>query len=450
MRAEVVYSPSNDAKEAYRQIAKQLEQIDFEPNFLLLFLTEGVWKNYKLFIQLLKKKFPDAKMLGCTVEGYLVKDEIWMRGVAALLGEFDGKVEVFWAKDKTATRTAEKLGEKIGKGWDAILLMFPALYFPSKFGFLKYFLKDRVYYRRYIRGESVKEKEDVLKEFSDYLRSKFVFPINDVLKIVAEKTGGSIPILGLNLMPLEATSYTPLILADYNELGFGSAAMCFKGKANVLFHDIFPERGNSYEETFEVIKNYFAGVEEVKVVKGGLAIGEINGLKPVAFLKMKRSGFEDVSQDEFLKKVESGKLQMATPYGLSFISKETYGSAGLGLFNYPLNIYPSLFNVDNFYDEVIFGGEVFRGGVKAFAEIFEKKKLKGFDFYVVDQNAIMSFGGNIHKFLDVVREKSNKYFGIFSSFPSAYIPVPDKKYLSEVHKSIFANLGGTSAMVEFE
>ena len=450
MRAEVVYSPSNNVKEAYLHLLNQLEQIDFEPNFLLLFLTGGVWKNYRVFTELFKNRFPYAKMLGCTVEGYLVGDEIWTRGVAALLGDFDGKVEVFWAKDKTASKTAEKLGEQIGRGWDAILLMFPAFYFPGRFEFLRAFLNDRRHYKAFERKNSKEEKKKVLKDYSKFLESKFVYPINEVLRTLAKKTGRGTPIIGMNLIPLQAASHTPLILANYMNIGRNIAAICFKGSVNVVFHDVFPERGNSYEETLEVIKSYFFDVEEVKVVKSRLAIGEIDGLKPVDFLKMKKSGFRDVTQDDFLRRVDNGKLQIPSPYHIGFISQNTHGSVFLGLLNYPINLYPSLFNIDEFYDIAAFCGEFFRGGIKTHGKIFEKKESNdSFDFVIIDCNIIMSFGGDIHKLIDVISEKSKSYFGIFICPPSAYLPNLDRKYFSEIDNRICINLTGTSALLEF-
>lgn len=450
VRSQVIYSISNDSKKAYSHILRQLEQIDFEPDFFFLFLTEGIWKNYRIFTELFKERFPYAKMLGCTVGGYFVKNEIWTRGIAALLGEFDGRVEVFWANEKSATKTAKMLGKQIGKGWDSILLMFPAFYFPGRFEFIKFFINNKRYYRIFKIKNTEEDKRGVLRKYSDLLdKSKRIYPIDTVLKIISDKTGKNTPIIGLNLMPLEASANTPLILANYKNLKNGMAAMCFKGKINTIFDDVFPERGNSYEETFEIVKDYFLGVEEVSVVKGGLVIAEVNGMKPVKFLEAKMSAFKEMKQDEFLKKVEDGKLQMATPYGLAFISQKTYGSSLLGLLNFPLDIYPSVFSMDDFYDSAAFCGEVFRGGIRIFGKIFEKKKFNGFDFYVIDHNTIMSFGGEVHRISKVINEKSKSCFGIFSSFPSAYLPNPDRRYFSEIDDGICVNVTGTSAILEF-
>lgn len=450
MRTEVIYSSSNDPKEAHQQINEKLEKLDINPNFLFLFLTAGTWKAYEDFNKLLESYFPQAKMLGCIVEGYIAEDEIWTRGVSILLAEFDGEVEVYWANEGSATETVEKLGDKIGTGWDSILLMFPAFYFPGRLSLLKGFVNDKRYYSSFNSKEDVEEKRKVLEKYSEILESDFVFPINKVLRIMAEKTGKETPIIGMNLMPLEASYNTPIILANYLDIGKGAAAICFNGQVNEIFNDIFPERGDSYEETFELIENYFPNTEKVDILKEGLSLGEIGGLKPVDFLKKKRCGFQDLSQDETLKRISRGNLQTATPYLIGFISKNTYGVTFLGLESFPLNIYPSLFDLNDFYNKAAFVGEIYRGGIKGFGEIFDKKKFTGLDLFILDQNIIMSYGEYVHRLLDVINNKSNVYFGIFSSFPSAYIPNPDKKFFSEVDDKICLNVTGTSALLEFE
>jgi hypothetical protein len=449
VRIEIIHSSSNDVKEAYKEIERKIEKVDFEPKFLFLFLTAGTWKKYKVFSKLFQERFPNAKMLGCIVEGFIVENDIWMRGLAALLVDFDGKVEVFWAKEKNATETIEKLGERVGRGWDTILLMFPAFYFPGKFELLRFFFNDKRYYRKFSRKDSFEERKRVLEDYSRFLESRFVFPINKTLKIMAEKTGRKTQIIGMNLVPLEASYNTPLIMANYKDIGRGAAAVCFKGKVNAIFHDIFPERGKSYEETFEIIKNYFSEVEQVEVTKGGVAIGEINGMKPTDFIKT-RKYFGNITQEDVLKKIEEGKFQMASPYGLAFVSQKTHGSAVVGLADLPINVFPSLFNVNEFYDTAIFCGEFFRGGIKSSGKIFDKKKLLGFDFFIIDQNTIMSFGGDIHKLIDVIKEKSNNpYFGVFSTPPSTYSPNLSEKFFSEIDNKICVNVAGTSAILEF-
>jgi len=450
MKVEIVFSPSNDNKESYSEIEKKLDKNEIKPNFLFLFLTAGTWKNYNSYTALLKDKFPDTQMLGCIVEGYSAEDVIWTRGVAIMLAEFEGDVKVFTANEKTSIETIHKLSEKVGGGWDSILLMFPAFYFPSKLGFVKFFINDKRYYRMFNKKKKLEDKHKILDKYSENLYSKkMVYPIDYFLRVLSEKTGKSTPIIGMNLMPLEAASNTPIILANYEDMKNGAAVMCFKGETNVAFSDVFPERGNSFEEMESIVKEYFQVPEEVKIIKKGVGIADINGVTPVDFLKLKEKGLKEFSRDDFIKSVEDGKLQMASPYGLAFISRKTLGCIWLGLFNYPLNIFPTIFETDYLYDTAIFNGEVFRGGIKVFGKVLDKKKFNGFDFFIIDQNAIMSFGGDVHKLIDLIKEKTDNSFGIFSSYPSIYLPKPDEKFFSEIDTGICVNLTGTSALLEF-
>lgn len=451
MRTEVIYSSSNDPKEAHQQINEKLRTLNIKPNFLFLFLTAGTWKAYEDFNKLLENYFPDAKMLGCIVEGYIAEDEIWTRGVSILLAEFDGEVEVFWANEDSATETVEKLGDKIGEGWDSILLMFPAFYFPGKLEFMRFFFNDKRYYRSFVKNKDNSKGIEALEGYSKYLdEKKMLYPINYVLREVSEKTGKNIPIMGMSLMPLEAFSHTPLILANYENIENGIGAICFKGEVNSIFHDVFPERGSNYEETLEIIKNYFPGTEKVNVTKLTTAIGEIDGLKPMDFLRVKKEGLQELSQEDFLKNIENGKQMMVSPYLLSFISKKTYGSTFLALINSPTSIYPSLFDLEYFYDDTAFIGEIFRGGIHTFGKIFDFKRYNNFDFLVIDFDTIMSFGGDVYKLTEFINRKSKSCFGVFSCPPSAYIPKPNTRFMSEIEKGLFVNCTGTSFLLDFK
>lgn len=454
MNVKVIFSPNNVYEKAIKELKKGIDEIDFTPNFLFLFLTEGSWKDYKKYLELLKNHFSNVPMVGCIVEGYIVEDSIWTRGVAILIGKFDGEVKVFYRRGNNPEKICKELGNEIGKNWDAILVVFPLLYFSSKFEVLKAFITDRRYYWSYKRQKTIDSKKKVLKEYSKYFESKFIYPADKVLRVLSEALGRKIPIIGMNLLPLEAESGTPLILTNYEIVKRGITVVCFKGRVesniNVIFHEVFPERGNSYEETLGMLREYLSNVEVIETVKAGIALGEINGFKPVDFLKMKKRGFEEVDESKFIEKLEKGKLEMATPYMIGFISEETNGATFSGLYNYPLNLFPLASEVNNFYDEAIFFGEVFRGGIKKFAEIFEYKKLEGFDFFIIDQNSIMSFGGELHLLLGLIKKRSKSFFGILSSFPSAFIPEPNKKFLSEIYKGICFSATGTNALFEFK
>jgi hypothetical protein len=453
MKAEIIYSPKNEYQKAREDIEKRVKELKlsgFDPNFMLLFFTAGTFKDYKRYNELFRGYFPDVQMMGCVVEGYAAGDEIWTIGIAALLGKFEGEVKVFWKSGNDVKEICRRLGEEIGSEWNTILAMFPAFYFPSRMEFVRLFLNDKLYYRRYRGKHTVEEKKEVLEEYSKYLKDHFIFPIDEVLKYLSENTGKKTPIIGMNLMPMEGKVGTPVVLANYEEIGRGIAVMCFKGKTNVIYHDIFPERGETFENTVSVIKDYFSNAEEVEVIKAEVAIGEINGKSPVEFLRG-RLAYDEVKEDAFLDEVETGKVETVSPYGLAFINRTNYSAFLLGLINSPVSIYPSLANLHDTYDRAIFVGEVFRGGPKKFAQVVQNKKFyDSFDLVLIDLNTIPAFKSGVYKIVSEVKKSSPRSFCIFVAHPSAFLPQKYKKSLIEFCSNVFVTSSGSSAILEFE
>jgi len=450
MRPEIVYSPVDDIKEAQKELENKLKELKlsrFEPNFMLLFFTDGTYKNYRKFAELFRKYYPDVQMMGCFIEGYAVEDEIWTRGIVALLAEFDGEVKVFVERGNDLKEVCRRLGKKARDEWDAMLIMFPVFYFSSVFSFGRAMYNDRIYSRRYRNAKTIEEKKEVLKRYSNYLEKNFIFPIDRVLKYLSESTGGKFPIIGMNLMPMEAKVGTPVILVNYKEVGRGIAAICFKGKVNAVYHDIYPERGSSYEETVNIIKSYFSDAEEVEVVKAGIAIGEINGKPPVEFLREKREAFGEMVEEEFLKKLEEGKFETISPYLLSLLNDKNFSSTFLAIINSPVKLYPSPFNLDCFSDDCFFVGEIFKGGPVKFIEVINERKLDGFNLILLDMDMIPAFGGNVYKIMEYIRDIDKLV--VFTSTPSMFSPIGDK-FLTEVEENICFTTSGSNALLEFK
>ncbi len=446
MNVRTICTPFSRYEEIVRDLESKFSKLDFDPKILLVFLTESVWDDHEKVLEYLKSRFPNTRMAGCFVEGYTTPESTWMRGLVILFIDSEG-VEIFWAKGRNTTETFTELRTKMGLGWDSVLLMFPIAYFSGRFDFFKAYLVNIIYYyRRYRHAKTREDKMKVLKDYSKTLESGYIFPVNKALRLMPE-----VPVVGMNLMPLEARFGTPKIFVDYENIGRGAVAVCFKGKVNTAFHDVYPERGNGFEETVEILKNYFPNIEIVNVVKKGIAIGEINGIKPVDFLEMKVRAYKTLNKDATLEKLESGKFQTVSPYGLAFISKETFGSSVLGLGPYPINIYPSLFDLDVFYDTAVFLGEQFRDGIRSFGELFEKKRFNdSFDLFVIDHNTIPMFGRKIHRIVEFAKEFCSNFLGLFSSYPSIRSKLLDRPYLSEIERNLCFNVSGTSTMIEIE
>ena len=50
MKVKVVFSPSNIFGDAIEDLEEGIKELDFTPNFMFLFLTEGSWKDYKKYL----------------------------------------------------------------------------------------------------------------------------------------------------------------------------------------------------------------------------------------------------------------------------------------------------------------------------------------------------------------------------------------------------------------
>ncbi|ADB57870.1 FIST N-terminal domain-containing protein [Archaeoglobus profundus] len=440
---QYVYTLYTDFDEIVRDLDNKLE-LDFEPSFYFLFLTESTWRIYDKVLKYLRTRFPDCKMSGCIVEGYVTKEGVWTRGLALLL--FENDVEVLWTKGKTAEETFTRL-KRAMKSWSSAITIFPLFRFSSRLDIINFSILNNTLWRyRLWRARDRKSKLEVLERCSKFLEEKYVFPANKALRVF----DGEKPVVGLNLLPLEAGFGTPLIFANYNVLGRSAVGVCLKEKTNAIFHDVFPERGKSYEETTEIIRNTFTSVKEVNVLKKGVTIGEVNSIPAVEFLKRERL-IQTYGENEVVRMLEEDKLRTVSPYGLAFISEETYGSSLLGLAPYPLPIYPSLFDLNVFHDKALFVGEFFEGGVKAFRGLFEEKKFKdSFDFFVIDANAIPMFAGRCIEIRNMANEFCDRYFGIFSAFPSIRYRRLAKKHFSEIERGLCFNGTGTSVMIEIK
>ncbi|AGK60501.1 hypothetical protein Asulf_00474 [Archaeoglobus sulfaticallidus PM70-1] len=446
LEGKIIHTQFNEYQHAREELIEEINKIKksgFEVDFILLFFTKGTMNDYLRYNEIFKKNFPDAQMLGCVIEGYMVEEEVWTIGLVAMLANFDGKVQVFWESGNDARVVSERVGRKIGDKWDVVLAMFPAFYFPSKLRFLEAFLKDRIQYVSYRNKGTKEEKEEILRNISRYYRENFIYPVDEVLEGLGRHCNAKI--IGMNLMPIEAQPNMPVILANYRDIGRGLAVMCFKGKVNAMYHDIFPERGSSLEEVEEIIRGYFSYVEEVEVVKADVAIGEINGVPSIEFLKSRRA-FEEIDENKFINKLERGRVEMVSPYGLLFTSKATFGCAPLGLITSPVKVYPSIFNLDLFVDSCFFVGESFKGGIDKFLEIFNFRKLDNFDILFMDINVIPAFGSNLTRLSE--RIGSNNKLVLFTSNPSMSFE-SSTKYFTNIKDSLYFTTYGSTTLLEF-
>lgn len=170
--------------------------------------------------------------------------------------------------------------------------------------------------------------------------------------------------------------------------------------------------------------------------KSRLAIGNIGELSIREYLrkhriKMREDLEKDIEEEEFLG---------ATPYGLLFFSRETGGVAGLGLMDYDLKFYPSLFDLTLFENRAIFFGEKLSGGISKIASELNKKR---FDFILFDQYIMLMFE---EKIVDLFKKR--KKYGIITSCPS-YTGNIERKIMTEIENKIAVNTFLSTVLINF-
>ncbi len=418
---EYVYSPYPKLEEAIKDLRKKLDNLSFKPNLGIFFLTDKLINGYAEFSKLI-----NCNCVCIPVEGYITPESIWARGCLALLIDTDYTLQVITG---TTDEVVEKLEiANIGK---TNIIAYPILYPKSRWHVIKGALKLKMLYRKYSS-----DPYSVLEEASKIYQDELIYPINKILRPFRDAKRDTI---SLNISPIEVKYGHPLIAVNGKRIGRGVVVISFNKKLSSDYTDTLPERGRTLEETKDVLRREFAIGEEVRVEKKGIAIGHIEGLKFSEFLESKKI----LAKKEIEKDLEKGKFFSSSPYILYFLNPKTCGGAALGLLNYPIEIYPSYFELDNFLDEAIFFAEIVRGGIKSLEKYFKGKK---FDFCAVDHNFILMYERDVR----ILQEFLENMYGIFTSFPNYSSHSLEKKLISEIEPNIFINLTRTAVFTDWK
>lgn len=415
-----LYSPYPRTKEAIQDIRRKLEEIYFKPNLAIFFLTGDLINNAEKFAGLV-----DCNSVCMPVEGYITPESIWTRGCLVLLMDTEYGLHVFrGTPDEVVARM-----RMMRKGRFNILF-YPLLYPKSRLQALKKLIRLKRLYRKYDS-----DPEFVLEKASEIYERELIYPINKMLRPFRDAGCDAV---SFNIFPLRMKYGHPSILVNGRKIGRGVVILTFKDSIQSYFSDTLPRRGNTTEETERILKDQFMVTERVFVEKSRLTVGHINKTKISEFLKRGRffKPERDVSDD--LKK---GKFSSATPYGLYFISRKTKGAAALGLLNYPVELYPSLYELDIFYDEAIFFAETVKGGIRTIVNYIPDQE---FNFCALDQYLLLMYEDRIH----AIKSKISGY-GIFTSYPSFTSPNLERGLLSEVEEKLCINVMRTMVFVNW-
>ena len=399
---EVYYTQEMEPRRALEDIKKGM---GFEPSLAIFFVAGKMEKPELLRL--------NCNSISVPVEGIITPNGVWSRGVLALVTDADASVRVFEGNAKDVVGMMERSG--IGS---FNLLIYPLIYIKSKLTFLRIFLSLS-------RTKSLDKASEIFGEI--------IYPMNTLLRPFRDSKKTA---LALNIFPLEIGIGIPKIFLNGKPIGRSILNVSFEEKLKCEFNDTYPERGKSFEETLEILSQELANAKRVKITKKGLAIKEIDG-KPVKdFLRENKIFIREDLENDLIQQRFFG----ASPYGICFVSKETYGSAPLGVFDYELKFYPSLFDTDMFFDDALFAGEFIRGGVKRVLE-----NVRETDFAIFDHHFMLMFEERV---VEIIKEKEISY-GVFSSYPS-FAGRLKRKLMSEVENSIYINSSLTMAFLNFK
>ncbi|WP_202320129.1 hypothetical protein [Archaeoglobus neptunius] len=391
---EFAYTLKNDPRKAFEEIEQKMRSAGIEPTLAILFLTESLQKRYDKF------KF-NFDTVSVPVEGFITPDGVWTRGCLCMFTDIECSIGVFRGK---ASEVVEKLrSTRKGK---FNMLIYPIFYVESMFSFISGALR-------------LKLTTDIDKASRIY--EEIIYPMNTILRPFRDDGSKAV---ALNIFPLNIGIGKPQIAVNGRKLGRGIVNLSFNRDFKVRYTDFLPERGGSLEETKEILKQEFQYIDEVFVEKKGIAISSINGMKVKDFLRK----YNIMMKENLERDIEKGRFFGATPYGILFISRQNFGSSYLGLMDYDVKFYPSLFDLDVFFSEAVFVGEVLKGGISRVIN-----ELESTSFVVLDQNIMLMFEDQIVKVVDKTQS-----FGVISSHPS-YTGLLKKNCMSEVEDGIFTN-----------
>ncbi|MDW7989799.1 MAG: hypothetical protein RMH75_03930 [Archaeoglobaceae archaeon] len=393
---EFHYTIQLEPRKAIEEIKKKIS--GFKPNLAIFFLAGNLCKNPELFKL-------DCNTISVPVEGIITPKGVWSGGALVLATDSEVSVRILGGK---ASEVREKL-QKVKKE-EFNFLIYPLIFIKSNLTVIKTLLKLR------------RDLNRASKAFED-----IIYPMNTILRPFRDLGKKAV---AMNIFPLKIGIGIPKIAFNGRNIDRKVLCISFKEDIKCDFSETFPERGKSFEETKEILSQELLNAKKVSVFKKGLAIKEIDGMSVKDFLRMQKVFMRKDLENDIVRDRFFG----ATPYVMCFISKETFGSSFLGLMDYDLRFYPSLFELDKFFDEAIFAGEFVRGGVKSLIE-----KVREADFAIIDQNFMLMFEERV---VEVFKNIGGH--GVLTSFPS-FTGNLRRNFMSEIERGICVN--GTETMV---
>lgn len=456
MKSVALFSNKKDSKDAARHIIEQARsRLDFEPDLALFYATLKYNSKYQSMLDIFHDEYGDIPQIGASVDGMIYPDDIHTDGAALVLcKDDDAEIRVDGINEKGAVESAEKLAKRVKCDNGAIVLHFPLVHVPNVLKSAEFYTKG-IYYSRKCKGAKQELQKEYARSFSDYCNREGIFHLPPtILNIFAKQTDYKIPIIGLNVMHTQVRFNSPHIFYNFEDNDGGIAALTIeKPNINAVYDDIFPEKGNTLEETKKIIRDEFTIIKEFKANFEKNVIISLDGMSPVDAVE-KLIYVTEKKKEELLGQLEKGSYELYMPYELLFLNKKTNGAFILGIGSYyPFDLFPFFMDISDYSEDVALVYELVDDKFDSFISSLNKLKYNEgrFVYFFIDVGVATAFGDKIFRYKDKVKKiVGNNYFGILSTTPSAYIPSEFllRNYLSETLKNTFFMTAGTNACLE--
>ncbi|MBW6517993.1 MAG: hypothetical protein K0A89_05780 [ANME-2 cluster archaeon] len=448
MRTLTVFSNIKNAKIAAEElIEKAMASLTFEPDLVLFYATLKYNGHYQEMLDVFQKRFGDIPQIGASVDGMIFPNDIRTDGAALVLCEDkDALINVTSSKKKGAINSAEKLAAQIKCEKGVVILHFPLVHVPGLKKTGEFFAKGRYYSYKAYRGDENTQQE-MARNLSDYCNQENIFYLPPtVLEIFARKLDYKVPIVGMNLLHTQVKFNSPSIFSNFKDIGGGIAALVIeKDNVEVVYDDIFPNKGATMEETIEKIKERFSVVNEFDALFKKNVLISLSGKPPLKAVKNIINLLEK-NDSELKNEFDKGKFQVQNPYILIFFNKKTNGIQSVGLNAYfPFDLFPFFLDLTEYSNKVLLTHEPIYINLNDYiSSLYHLNNLEHFAFFIIDVGSISAFGDRIISYNDEINNLFNEYFGIISASPSIFLPDRYKKreYIAESDENIYYISGG--------
>jgi hypothetical protein len=448
MRTLAVFSNKKNAKMAAEELIEKADaSIDFKPDLVLFYATLKYNGHYQEMLDIFRKRFGDIPQIGASVDGMIFPHDMRTDGAVLVFGEDkDARIEVKSANEDGATRSAEKLAGQIKCEKGVVILNFPLVHVPDAIRSTEFYAMGKYYSFRANKGDENTKKE-MARRFSDYCdKAKIFYLPPTVLEIFAKQLDYKVPVVGMNVLHTQVKFNSPSIFSNFKDIGGGIAALVIeKDDIEVVYDDIFPDKGETLEETIKNIKEKFRVVNEFDALFEKNILISLDGKPPIEAVKNTIGALEK-DEIELKNEFNQGNFQVQNPFILLFFNKETNGIQSVGLNAYfPFDFFPFFLDLTNYSNKVLLTHEPIYISLKDYiSSLYYLNNFNNFAFFNIDVGAISAFGDRVFYYKDEINNLFGKYFGIISASPSIFIPEQHKKrnYITESDENTYYISGG--------